>query len=147
MPKLTNTQDGNNGLHLQVPRGGTHLNGVGCELTFFIILLRSHFCYSWFRLQSIAIHCNRRGVCAEHPYTRLCLDTFILVHDITLWLKVSHGRVCIKRCSCTCHYMSERLLFPCFVSSSVSRASTFSPHFYLSSVLNFNSHDVENAEH
>ena len=34
-PELTNTQDGNIGLHLQVPRGGTHLNGVGSELTFF----------------------------------------------------------------------------------------------------------------
>ena len=34
-PELTNTQDGNIGLHLQVPRGGTHPNGVGSELTFF----------------------------------------------------------------------------------------------------------------
>ena len=40
-PELTNTQDGNIGLLLQVPRGGTHLNGVGSELTFF--LLRSLF--------------------------------------------------------------------------------------------------------
>ena len=30
---LTNTQDGNIGLHLQVPRGGTHPNVVGSELT------------------------------------------------------------------------------------------------------------------
>ena len=30
---LTNIQDGNIGLHLQVPRGGTHPNGVGSELT------------------------------------------------------------------------------------------------------------------
>ena len=41
-PELTNTQDGNMVFHLQVPRGGTHLNGVGSELTFFI-LLRSLF--------------------------------------------------------------------------------------------------------
>ena len=34
-PELTNTQDGSIGLHLQVPRGGTHLNGVGSELTIF----------------------------------------------------------------------------------------------------------------
>ena len=39
--ELTNTQDGNIGLHLQVPRGGTHLNRVGSELTFFF--LRSLF--------------------------------------------------------------------------------------------------------
>ena len=37
-PELTNTQDGNTGLHLQVRRGGAHLNGVGSELTFFILL-------------------------------------------------------------------------------------------------------------
>ena len=35
-PELTNTQDGSIGFHLQVPRGGTHLNGVGSELTFLI---------------------------------------------------------------------------------------------------------------
>ena len=40
--ELTNTQDVNIGLHQQVPGGGKHLNGVGSELTFFI-LLRSRF--------------------------------------------------------------------------------------------------------
>ena len=35
--ELTNTQDGNIGPHLQVSRGGTHLNGVGSELTNFIL--------------------------------------------------------------------------------------------------------------
>ena len=35
--ELTNIQDGNIGLHLQVPRGGTHPNGVRSELTFFLI--------------------------------------------------------------------------------------------------------------
>ena len=33
--ELTNIQHGNIGFHLQVPHGGTHPNGVGCELTFF----------------------------------------------------------------------------------------------------------------
>ena len=33
--ELSNIQDGNIGLHLQVPRGGTHLNGVGSGLTEF----------------------------------------------------------------------------------------------------------------
>ena len=41
--ELTNTQDGNIGFHLQVPRGSTHLNGVGSELTILFILLRSLF--------------------------------------------------------------------------------------------------------
>ena len=53
--QLTNIQDGNIGLHLQVPRGGAHPNGVGSELTIFF-LLESLFCCSWFRLQLIAIH-------------------------------------------------------------------------------------------
>ena len=46
------------GIHLQAHRGGTSLNGIGSELTIFLIAWIS-FCYSWFRLQSIAIHCNR----------------------------------------------------------------------------------------
>ena len=41
--ELTNTQDGSIGLHLQVPHGGTHLNGVGSELTNCLSLLRSLF--------------------------------------------------------------------------------------------------------
>ena len=36
--ELTNIQDGNIGLQLQVPRGGTHPNGVGSELTIFFLL-------------------------------------------------------------------------------------------------------------
>ena len=41
VPELTNPQDGSTGLHLQAPRGGTHLSGVGSEHFFF--LLRSLF--------------------------------------------------------------------------------------------------------
>ena len=41
--ELTNIQDGNIGLHLQVPRGGTHLNGVGSELTIFYFCSKSLF--------------------------------------------------------------------------------------------------------
>ena len=39
--ELTNTQDMNGGFHLQVPRGGTHLTGVGSELdlSFFFQLV------------------------------------------------------------------------------------------------------------
>ena len=37
-PELTSTQDGSIDLHLQVPRGGTHLNGVGSELVIFFLL-------------------------------------------------------------------------------------------------------------
>ena len=60
--ELINIHDGNIALQLQVPRGGTNPNGVGSELTIFFCSTLSLFCYSWFRLQSIAIHCNRRVV-------------------------------------------------------------------------------------
>ena len=36
--ELTYTLDGNIGLQLQVPRGGTNPNGVGSEVTFFFLL-------------------------------------------------------------------------------------------------------------
>ena len=47
------------------------------------------FCYKQFRLQSMAIHCNRRGVYTETPHT-----SFLLLHSahtgwctLTSWLK------------------------------------------------------------
>ena len=43
----------------QALRGGTSLNGIGSELIRFF---KWPFCYSWFRLQLMAIHCNRREV-------------------------------------------------------------------------------------
>ena len=90
----TNIQDGNTGLHLQVFRGGTHLNRVGSELAF-CFLLRYLFCYSWFRLQLIAIHCNRRVVWSEHPRTRLprTLSSLCTHHTVA---QVFARRVCIK---------------------------------------------------
>ena len=115
-PKITSPALELTGLHLQVPRGGTHLNGVGSELTFFLL-------------------------------TR---DIFSTLSSLCTHHLVAQGvarRVCIKRCSCTCHHMSERLLFPCFVFFLCLSCLNFLSHFYLFSVLNFNLHDVENAEH
>ena len=143
-PELTNTQDGNTGLHLQVFRGGTHLNGVGSELTFFFAEIA--FCYSWFRMKLIAIHCNRRVVWTEHPHTRLFLDTFTLVHTSHCGSRCRS--TCLhKTCSSTCYHMSEGLLFPCFVFFLCLSCLCVPSHFSLFSVLNFNSHNVENAEH
>ena len=91
----------------------TYLSGVGSELTFF-------FCADLFLLQLVsftvdsAIHCNRRGEGNEHPHTRLFLDTFTHVHTSHCgsWCRTT----CLhETCSSTCHHMSERLLFPCFV--------------------------------
>ena len=48
------------GTHLQAHRGGTSLIEIGSELIKLFKLIKSLLCYSWFRLQSIAIHCNRR---------------------------------------------------------------------------------------
>ena len=76
-------------------------------------------------------------VLTEHPYTRLFLDTFILVHTHIVAQGVAR-RVCI---------MSERLLFPCFVFFLCLSCLYVLSHFYLFSVPNFNSHVVEIAEH
>ena len=144
--ELINIQDGNIGLQLQVPRGGTNPNGVGSELTNFFFARISLFCYSWFRLQLIAIHCYRPGVWTEHPHTRLFLDTFILVHTSHCGSRCR--TTCLhKTCPSTCHHMSQRLLFPCFVFFLCLSCLYVLSHFYLFSVLNFNSHVVENAEH
>ena len=89
---------------------------------------------------------TRSKMWTEHHYTTPFLDTFILVHTShcgsrcrTTWLH--------KTCSSTCHNMSERLLFPCFAFFLCLSCLYVLSHFYLFSVLNFNSHDVENAEH
>ena len=42
------------GIPLQAHRGGTSLNGIGNEL-INVLIDETSFCYSWFRLQSIAI--------------------------------------------------------------------------------------------
>ena len=145
-PKLTDTQDGNIGLHLQVPRGGTHLKGVGKELTIFLFCSDLFFCDSWFRLQLIAIHCNRRG-CGQNTLTRdFFSNTFILVHTSHCGSRCR--TTCLhKTCSSTCHHMSERLLFPRFVFFLCLSCLYFLSLFYLFSVLNFILHAVEHAEH
>ena len=126
--ELTSIQDGNIGFHLQVPRGGTHLNGVGSELTFFFYIYFALFVTVGFRLQSIAIHCNRRE-CGQNThsafFSHICTLSSLCTHHI-----VAQGvarRVCIKHV----HPHVITCLSVCCVlvlsSSSVSRASTFSP--------------------
>ena len=106
-PELTNI-----GLHLQVPRGGTHLNGAESELTIFIFAQIS-FCYSWFCSQLIALTGTDGGVdrTPSHQTFSRTLSSLCTHHIVAqgvaacVWQK-NHSR--------TCHYMSERLLFPCF---------------------------------
>ena len=49
------------GTLLEAINGGTRLTGVGGAY-FFLKKNVLFFCDSWFRLQSMAIHCNRREV-------------------------------------------------------------------------------------
>ena len=113
-PELTNIQDGNIGLHLQVPCGGTHPNGVGSELTIFLNFAQISFCYSWFRLQ----------------WNTLTRDFFSTLSSLCTHHIVAQGvarRVCIKHVHprvITCLSVCCSLVLS---SSSVSRASTFSP--------------------
>ena len=78
--ELTNIQDGNIGLHLQVPRGGTHPYGVGSELTKIFVARISFL----FRFQLTAIYCYRRRWCEQntltpHIFPHICTH-FIHVH-------------------------------------------------------------------
>ena len=99
--ELTNIQDGNIGLHLQVPLGGTHPNVVGSELTIFFA--RIFVTYSWFHLQLIAIHRHRRG-CVNRAFSHSLFShaLYTCVYT-TLWLKVlqrvSHKRALIHMSS------------------------------------------------
>ena len=77
------------------------------------------------------------NVWIEHPHTRRSRHFHPCAHTTCLH----------KTCSSTCHHMSERLLFPCFVFFLCLSCLYFLSHFYLFSVLNFNLDDVENAEH
>ena len=45
-----------------IHRGGTSLNGIGNQLIRLFFIDQNSFCYIWFRLQSISIHCNQRVV-------------------------------------------------------------------------------------
>ena len=134
----TNKQDVSIGLQRQVPRGGAHPNGVGSELTNFFFARISFFCYSWFRLQLIAIHCNRRGCEQNTPHTVIFSCTFTHVFTPHMWLKVSHDVSCKKERSSTCHHVSDLALsLHPLTSSSLSSVSTFCP--FSSSPLSWSS--------
>ena len=86
------------------------------------------------------------GYCRQIHLTR---DFFSTLSSLCTHHIVAQGvarRVCINTCSCTCHHVSERLLFP-FVFFLCLSCFYFLSHFYLFSGLNFNLHVVENAEH
>ena len=113
------------GIHIQAHRGVRSLNGIGSEVINFLIV-QIFFCYSWFRLQSITIHCNRRTVQTDYTSHESFLEHFHFVH-ITLWLKVSQRAHSLHPNAIhdvTC--LSVRWLFLVLSSSFLSRASTWS---------------------
>ena len=91
--------------------------------------------------------CSCCTLCGQNTLTR---DFFSTLSPLCTHHIVAQGvarRVCIKHVDPHCHHMSERLLFPCFVFFLCLSCLYVLSHFYLVSVPNFNSHDVENAEH
>ena len=89
-------------------------------------------------------------VCEQNTLTRVFFShicTLILCAHAPAWLKCRTTCRKKKRCSCTCHHMSERLLFHCLVFFLCLSCLYFFSHFYLFSVLNFNFQVVETAEH
>ena len=64
------------------------------------------FCYSWFRLQSMAIHCNRRRVYTDTPHTSFFSCTVHVFDDVQSHhmvqdeqvLKCLHARVTPSPC-------------------------------------------------
>ena len=78
-------------------------------------------------------------MCGQNTLTR---DSFSTLSSLCTHHIVTQGaarRVCMKTCSSTCHHMSERVLFPCFVFFLCLSCLYVLSHFYLFSVLNFNS--------
>ena len=82
--ELTNIQDQNIGLHLQVPRGGTHPDGVGSELIFFLALLFVTVGFVCSRWRSIVTD----GVCRQIHLTR---DFFSTVSSLCTHHIVAQG--------------------------------------------------------
>ena len=115
--ELINIQDGNIGFQLQVPRGGTHPNGVGSELTKFFLARIS------FLLQLVSFTAEERStvtdgwVWTEHPHTAYFLAQLDTFHPRS---HAPHG----SRCCTTCLHgralihMSPRVwscvVSPCF---------------------------------
>ena len=110
----------------------------------------SLFCYSWFRLQLMAIHCNRR-VCRQIHLTRHFLSCTVRTlndvhshHGSRMCLCASphtHGHPC-RAVECS---FFDSLFLALFLSVCLSYPLFFSFHFYLYSVLNFFFH-VDNAK-
>ena len=84
------------------------------------------FGYSWFRLQSIAIHCNRRGVWTDTPHTFFLMHfANLIVCILTAWLKTSQDSRCLSAhftpstCHPCCHMFERAFVVPSCLSLSL----------------------------
>ena len=113
-----------------------------------LFFFESPFYYSWFRLQLVAIHCNRRAVWTEHPHT-----SYFLAHLHTFHPHAPHG----SRCRTTCLHkralihMSprvwSRVVSPCFDPFLSFECLYFLSILFISSILVIILHVVETAEY
>ena len=124
------------GICLQAHRGGTSLNGIGSELTFFWNWLNLNLwkLVSW-TVDSDPLQptgCEGKHTSHETFSTYLTLCTHhIVAQGVAACVWQNH--------SCTCHHMFERLLFPYFVFFLSLSRLYFSLTVYLFSVLLINS--------
>ena len=132
------------GILYQAHRCGTSLNGIGNDKNFWID--QNSSCYSWFRLQSTAIHCNRRrGV---DRYTSRDFFSHCTCVCTTWWLRVSRRAhftpsTCHPWCHPWCHMFECSLVVSLFCLLALSCLLSI---VYLFSVLHINYHNVESAE-
>ena len=110
------------------------------RILWFFKEVTSFFCHRWFRLQLMAIHCNRRE-CTQIHFTRrfsvaqgACLMMCITPH----WLQCLHARVTsLSIPSMVSGWLFvASLFFALLLSVCLSFTLLFSSHFYLFSVLN-----------
>ena len=135
--ELINMLDGNIGLHFQVPRGGTHPNGVGSELTKFFVARISFFVTVGFVYR---ITCTRRGVWTEHPHTAYFLAHLHTFHPCSL---AQHGSWCCSACLIKNMFIHlSSCVWSCVVSPSIDFFPVFrvSLHFAHSTYLIYPGH-------
>ena len=122
-----NTRDD---IFLPAHRGGTSVNGIGGELTRFFYVIS--FFKSWFRLQSIAIHCNRR-VCRQIHFTRHFSHAVCIIHfmhitldgsSVCLYLHAIHDERLIVRSLSVSSCLSFSCFSLLFISSLLCRICT-----------------------
>ena len=116
------------GIPLQAHRGGTNL------MSSLEFVKWSSFCYSWFRLQSMAMHCNWRG-CRQIHLPRHFSHAVCTIHFMHITL---HGSRRATQCVCVrASFHLHAIYDVCLIvrSLSVSSCSSFSCFFSVVSLF------------